>query len=75
MTQKARKEHGTEEEDSLFYEKGEWLNVDNTSLELVKGSTVDFTEDLIRRSFEVIDNPNAESGCGCGTSFAAKVDI
>lgn len=42
-------------------------------MELVKGAQVDFTEDLIRRSFEVVDNPNAEAGCGCGASFAAKI--
>ena len=34
---------------------------------------VDFTEDLIRRSFEV-DNPRAVSKCGCGTSFSPKAE-
>lgn len=48
------------------------LLVDEVSFDFVKGAKVDFTEDLIRRSFEVVDNPNAEAGCGCGASFAAK---
>ena len=61
------------EDDKCFETNGQVLVVDDVSLELVKGSTIDFTEDLIRRSFEVVDNPNAESGCGCGSSFAAKM--
>ena len=51
------------------------VDADPTSMELVKGAQVDFTEDLIRRSFEVVGNPNAEAGCGCGASFAAKLDM
>lgn len=54
---------------SILYSR---LLVDEVSLGFVNGAKVDFTEDLIRRSFEVIDNPNAEAGCGCGASFAAK---
>ena len=36
---------------------------------LVEGSTVDFVDDLIGQSFK-IQNPNATSSCGCGTSFS-----
>ena len=39
------------------------------SLELVKGSAVDFVEDLGGAAFKVT-NPNAQSGCGCGSSFS-----
>mmetsp|Transcript_21698 Transcript_21698/g.38324 ORF Transcript_21698/g.38324 Transcript_21698/m.38324 type:complete len:163 (+) Transcript_21698:113-601(+) len=60
------------EEDYVFENSGKVLLVDDSSLELVKGSKIVFTEDLIRRSFEVIDNPNADTGCGCGASFSAK---
>lgn len=49
------------------------LTVDPVSFDLVKGSTVDFEQELIKAGFEVVDNPNAEAGCGCGSSFAAKV--
>ncbi len=65
-------EDASKPEDRVFEHHGARLVVDDVSLDLVKGSTVDFTEDLIRRSFEVLNNPNAESGCGCGASFAAK---
>lgn len=44
--------------------------VDEASLELVKGATIDFTEDLIRAGFSVLNNPNSEAGCGCGVSFS-----
>jgi len=48
------------------------LVVDKTSLELVKGSKIDFKEDLIRRAFEVVSNPQSETKCGCGSSFSVK---
>ena len=48
------------------------LAVDPVSFDLVKGATVDFEQELIKAGFEVVDNPNAEAGCGCGSSFAAK---
>lgn len=42
---------------------------DDISMPFLQGSTVKFKDDLIGSEF-VIDNPNAQSGCGCGTSFA-----
>ena len=48
---------------------GVTLVVDPISLDLVRGSTVDFVESLGGAAFQVT-NPNAASGCGCGTSFS-----
>ena len=48
---------------------GVQLVVDPVSPELVKGSAVDFVEDLGGAAFKVT-NPNAASGCGCGSSFS-----
>ena len=45
------------------------LVVDPVSLDLVRGSAVDFVEDLGGAAFRVT-NPNAASGCGCGSSFS-----
>nr|WP_156874226.1 iron-sulfur cluster assembly accessory protein [Sphingorhabdus lutea] len=45
------------------------LVVDPISFDLVKGSAVDFVESLGGKSFQVT-NPQAQSGCGCGTSFS-----
>ncbi len=45
------------------------LVVDPISLDLVRGSAVDFVEDLGGAAFKVT-NPNAASGCGCGSSFS-----
>jgi iron-sulfur cluster assembly accessory protein len=45
------------------------LVVDPVSLDLVRGAQVDFVESLGGAAFRVT-NPNAASGCGCGTSFA-----
>lgn len=57
-------------EDDLYIEKnGAKVLIDRTSLELVKGSTLDFKEDLSGSYFQ-IKNPIAASGCGCGNSFS-----
>ena len=43
--------------------------MDEPSLELLKGSKIDWTKELIGSSFVVAGNPRAKSSCGCGTSF------
>ena len=63
------------EEDHVFERDGARVVVDEISFEFVKGSTVDYVEEMIRNSFAVINNPNSDSGCGCGVSFAAKLDV
>lgn len=46
--------------------------MDEPSLELLKGSKVDYTMELIGSQFKVVGNPAASSSCGCGTSFDIK---
>mgnify|MGYP002820807943 CR=1 FL=1 len=58
--------------DRVFDVGGARVVVDEISFEFVKGATVDYVEEMIRSSFAIADNPNAESGCGCGSSFVAK---
>jgi iron-sulfur cluster assembly accessory protein len=58
-----------EAEDTIAALDGVTLVVDPISLDLVRGSTVDFVESLGGAAFQVA-NPNAASGCGCGTSFS-----
>ena len=59
---------GPESDDSVSETEGVRLVVDSVSLDLVSGSTVDFVESLGGAAFKV-DNPQAASGCGCGSSF------
>ncbi|WP_093422091.1 HesB/IscA family protein [Tranquillimonas alkanivorans] len=60
----------TPDTDDLVLEKdGQKVLVDSVSLPFLSGATIDFTEELIGARF-VIDNPNATSSCGCGTSFS-----
>jgi iron-sulfur cluster assembly accessory protein len=47
--------------------------MDEPSLELLKGSKIDFTMELIGSQFKIVDNPLATSSCGCGTSFDIKI--
>lgn len=60
----------TPKDDDLILEgHGETVVVDSVSLPFLAGATIDFTEELIGARF-AIDNPNASSSCGCGTSFS-----
>ncbi|MEN2748496.1 MULTISPECIES: iron-sulfur cluster insertion protein ErpA [Sphingomonas] len=58
-----------ESDDSVAQTDGVTLVVDPVSIDLVRGSEVDFVESLGGAAFRVT-NPQAASGCGCGTSFA-----
>lgn len=57
------------EDDMVLESQGQKVVVDSISLPFLAGATIDFTEELIGARF-VIENPNASSSCGCGTSFA-----
>lgn len=57
------------DDDRVFEFHGSKLVVDETSLDLMKGSQIDYVDDLMAASFR-ITNPNATSTCGCGTSFS-----
>jgi iron-sulfur cluster assembly accessory protein len=61
---------GTRQDDDLVVERdGATILIDPVSLDFLKGSEIDFVDDLIGAAFKV-NNPNATSSCGCGTSFA-----
>jgi iron-sulfur cluster insertion protein len=56
--------------DDLVLEKnGQQVLVDQISLPFLENAVIDFTEELIGARF-VVQNPNASSSCGCGTSFS-----
>lgn len=56
--------------DDLVLEKdGQRVLVDQISLPFLSNAVIDFTDELIGARF-VVQNPNAKSSCGCGTSFS-----
>jgi len=57
------------DDDRIFEQNSIKVVVDEVSLDFVKGSELDFVEDLIGSYFS-LKNPNASSTCGCGSSFA-----
>jgi iron-sulfur cluster assembly accessory protein len=56
-------------DDLAFEQHGATVLVDNVSLLYVDGSVLDFEDNLMGQSFKV-NNPQAKSSCGCGTSFS-----
>lgn len=57
------------DDDTAFERDGATVLVDSMSLGFMDGATVDFVDDLMGQSFRV-QNPQAKSSCGCGTSFS-----
>lgn len=55
--------------DTVIEKDGQKVLVDQESLPFLSGAVVDFKDELIGARFEV-ENPNATSTCGCGTSFS-----
>ncbi|WP_411956526.1 HesB/IscA family protein [Paracoccus homiensis] len=58
-----------ESDDLVLEGGGQSVVVDPVSLPYLAGAVIDFTDELIGARF-TIDNPNATSSCGCGTSFS-----
>ncbi|MCC7433044.1 MAG: iron-sulfur cluster insertion protein ErpA [Methanoregulaceae archaeon] len=58
-------------EDELFEQEGVKIVVDPLSLKYMTGSSVDYVDDAMGGGFK-IENPNATSSCGCGSSFKTE---
>ena len=56
-------------DDQVIERDGAQVAIDEMSMEFLKGSEIDYVDELIGASFK-IHNPNATAGCGCGTSFS-----
>lgn len=73
---KENKKFAFDEEEDTVFEAGDGSGarvvLDGPSLELLKGSKIDYTMELIGSQFKIVDNPLATSSCGCGTSFDIK---
>jgi iron-sulfur cluster assembly accessory protein len=57
------------DDDLVVARDGATVLIDPMSLDFLKGAEIDFVDDLIGAAFK-INNPNATSSCGCGTSFS-----
>jgi len=59
------------EDDQAFESEGVSVIIDGQSIQYLKGSTIDFHQDVMHSGFK-IENPNAVSSCGCGDSFRTE---
>ena len=57
------------DDDLVLTRNGQTVLVDRVSLPFLANAVIDFTDELIGARF-VVENPNATSSCGCGTSFS-----
>lgn len=62
-------DENTKDDDTVVEKDGVTMLVDSLSIQYLAGSEVDYTEGLQGARF-VIHNPNAETTCGCGSSFS-----
>jgi iron-sulfur cluster assembly accessory protein len=62
-------ENAKADDDVTIERDGVTMLIDPVSLQYLAGSEVDFVDDLIGASFKV-NNPQAKTSCGCGTSFS-----
>jgi iron-sulfur cluster assembly protein len=60
-------------EDNVLQANGVRVYIDNSSVPLIRGSEIDYVDTLMGAGFTV-NNPNAVSGCGCGSSFRTADD-
>ncbi len=58
-------------EDELFEQDGVKIVIDPLSMRYMTGSSVDYVDDEMGGGFK-IENPNATSSCGCGSSFKTE---
>jgi iron-sulfur cluster assembly accessory protein len=59
---------------SVFEKEGVKVVVDSISLQFLRGSMVDYVQELIGSTFQVVDNPNAKHSCGCNISYDIDLD-
>lgn len=59
------------EDDFVIEHPGAKILIDSMSMQYLGGAKIDYKEDLMGASFS-IDNPNAETSCGCGSSFSPR---
>lgn len=62
-------ERAQAEDDVVIHRDGAAVLIDSVSMNYLAGSEIDFVDDLIGASFR-INNPQAKTSCGCGTSFS-----
>ena len=66
---------GEREPDDVVFSRaadGVPVVVDAVSLGLIRGATLDWIDEMMRNTFAVVNNPQSDSSCGCGSSFSAK---
>ena len=49
------------------------IGIAKSSIQFIDGSKIDYTSDLIRSGFEVVENPHQDKSCSCGSSFSPKL--
>jgi Fe-S cluster assembly iron-binding protein IscA len=60
------------EDEKYFLKEKQFVVSDNVSLDFLRNSQLEYKSELIRSGFAIVNNPNVDLACGCGTSFSKK---
>jgi iron-sulfur cluster assembly accessory protein len=60
------------DDDLLYSQEGVAVAIEKMSLPYMRGSTLDFTNTVMKTGFSFVDNPNSIGSCGCGSSFRVR---
>ncbi len=66
-------ENNFREEDTVVESNGVSVVIDEVSIQYLRGAQIDYVDDVMGSGFK-IENPNAVSACGCGSSFRTEGD-
>jgi Fe-S cluster assembly iron-binding protein IscA len=59
-------------DEKYFLKEKQFVVSDNVSLDFLRNSQLEYKSELIRSGFAIVNNPNVDLACGCGTSFSKK---
>ncbi|CEJ01907.1 Putative ADP,ATP carrier protein [Rhizopus microsporus] len=63
-----------EDDDIIFEKEGVKVVIDSVSFQFLRGSTLDYVQELVGSTFQVTNNPNAKHSCGCNISYDIDLD-
>ncbi len=69
-------EEGNLKENDFLISKNEMkVVIDNQSIPFLEGAKLEYIDTMIKSGFQIMENPNSEQNCSCGSSFSPKLKL